>query len=177
MHLEHITAFCTLGKHQDPLRKAIHDLKYNNQRELGAVLGKLLLERIFAEDWSFDIIIPVPLHPARFLKRGYNQAKELLNAANSSLESAVLTNVLYRSKETPPQVGQNAQARINNVQDAFAVSPQNNPLIHNKNILLIDDVCTTGATLSACAHVLKSSGASHVYAATVSQASNIEDDR
>ena len=175
--LDFIDGFCCVGIHTDMLRKSIHDLKYNNQPQLGNILGNLLFQEVITQNWSIDIIIPVPLHSTRFLKRGYNQAKELLTAVHPSMESAVLINVLQRVRETPSQVGKSATERAHNVRDAFAVRQPHVSEIHNKNILIIDDVCTTGATLSACAEALLRAGASKIYAATVSRAANVHADR
>jgi len=163
-------AFASVGVHTGPFRKAIHDFKYNNRTNLQQVLGSLLAATIHKQKWSFDLIIPVPLHSTRHKQRGYNQANILATVAATILESTTLPHVLHRTRNTAPQVGKNTLERLSNVHAAFTVPPGQHPLIHNQRILLIDDVCTTGATLAACAEALRHAGASCVFAATLSHA-------
>jgi ComF family protein len=129
---------------------------------LAEPLAERLAERIA---WSFDAIIPIPLHESRLAERGYNQAGLLAEAVGKQLGCAVLDNTLVRERATPHQVGLNAVERRENVQGAFSVKGKVVP-----RVLIIDDVCTTGSTLSAASQALREAGVEMVYAATVSLA-------
>ena len=107
-----------------------------------------------------DLLIPVPLHPTRLIKRRYNQAA-LLARALAKITPAVFTpDILFRTKRTQSQGGFNARARMENVRGAFSVKQKSR--IKDRNLVLIDDVYTTGATLDACARALKRAGAAQV---------------
>jgi ComF family protein len=108
-----------------------------------------------------DCVVPVPLHPWRRLRRGFNQAADLARALDRPVVHA-----LWRSRWTPPQMALPARSRRANVHNAFMLSPWTSP-IDDRIVVLIDDVRTTGATLDACAKVLKAAGAREVRALTV----------
>lgn len=166
--------FVSVGDHQGPLRKAIHDLKYNHRPQLHYPLGQLLAATILKQTWTFDLIIPVPLHSTRNIQRGYNQAKILATVVANDLEYQTLPHILQRTRHTMPQVGKSSQERLSNVQGAFAIPTEYTPLIRDRHILLIDDVCTTGATLAACADALRDAGAGKILGATLSRARYID---
>ena len=107
-----------------------------------------------------DLLIPVPLHPTRLIKRRYNQATLLARALSKITPAEFAPDVLFRTKRTQSQGGFNAQARIENVRGAFSVKQA--ARIQGRNVVLIDDVYTTGATLEACARILKQAGAAQV---------------
>ncbi len=108
-----------------------------------------------------DCVVPVPLHPWRRLTRGFNQASDLARALDRPVVHA-----LWRARSTPPQMGLPARARRTNVRGAFILSPWA-PSIEDLAIVLVDDVKTTGATLNACAKVLRNAGAREVRALTI----------
>lgn len=168
--IDGIDDYVAVGAHRDALRQAIHALKYENLPQVANDLGFLLAKSILQKDWQFDTLIAVPLHKDRQQKRGYNQAIELAQVAATHLECAILPNALYRTLATTPQVGKNLHERQDNVKDAFELHPDYAPQVQNHRIILIDDVCTTGATLVACADVLRRAGVRHIYAATISRA-------
>lgn len=149
------------GKYQDELlAKAIHLFKYKFIRELDESLGKLQSRtlRHFSVPIP-DLIIPVPLHKRRLRWRGYNQSALLANQVAKSiapgLEIPVAENVIFRSRHTPPQMKiKKLSQRVENVSGAFALFPLPQNFLKGKNILLVDDVCTTGSTLFECAKVL-----------------------
>jgi ComF family protein len=158
------------GDYDGTLREIIHAFKYHGHRTLATRLGALL------RDASSDVInevacaVPVPLHPWRRLHRGFNQAADL--AATLSIP---VVHALWRRRMTSPQTGLSAGARRRNVRGAFRLSPLLRrgviqSMIAGRIVLLVDDVRTTGATLDACAHVLRDAGAKEVRALTVARA-------
>ncbi|MCB9437959.1 MAG: ComF family protein [Anaerolineales bacterium] len=161
--------FTCIGTHSGPLRKIIHALKYEATPRLAQPLGALLTQQLHQQKWSFDTIIPVPLHQHREEERGYNQAKIIAHAL--VVENTIVMDALARTRETPTQVGKTAAERKTNVNDAFALKPAFLPQqLEGKRVLLIDDVCTSGATLVACAAPLRAAGVVTLYAATLSRA-------
>ncbi|BCM90009.1 hypothetical protein IAD21_01860 [Abditibacteriota bacterium] len=154
-------------------RGAIHRLKYGGKSALAARLAPVLSRTVREEDAlktiRFDCVAPVPLHARRERKRGFNQSELLARAVADELGVA-LGRALERTRATPPQVGLNLKERQVNVRGAFALSP-GFELPPNANILLVDDVFTTGATLRECATVLKRAGAGSVCAVTLARQS------
>ena len=161
-----------------PPRHAIHRFKYQDKialaPSLAAVLNGFLTEqpddvpRIPME--RVGLLIPVPLHPWRQYRRGYNQSA-LLARELSKLNGVPSAEVLRRTRHTTPQIELKAGERAANVKDAFAVDEaalsRFNPA--GEAVLLIDDVSTTGATVAECARVLKASGIAEVYALTLAR--------
>lgn len=144
-------------------RKVIFALKHGRQRYLASMMAHWLLPLTL--EYSVDCIMPVPLHWKRLAYRGFNQAA--LIAQNIAQLSGIPLELhrLKRSWDTPSQSRFSPQQRQENVSHVFtcqALPPQS-------HVLLIDDVYTTGATLTACAHILKEAGAHHVYALTLAK--------
>jgi len=152
---------------EGPLRQAIHHLKYNGRACLAEPLGSLIVERWEKAALPADLIVPVPLHPARLRERGYNQSTLLAHQLAQACGLPVVEDALRRVKATLPQITLNAEQRKVNVQDAFEAQAD---LVQGRRVLLIDDVCTTGATLAACSHALKQAGATSVWALTLGRA-------
>lgn len=150
--------------HEGAARKAIHALKYGKRRDTAAPLAKLIASQLSASKYTFDIITSVPLHPSRQAERGYNQA-ELLAQETARRMHVPFARLLERTRATTDQIGLDGLARRTNVHGAFRVTMR----IENNSIVLVDDVCTTGATLDACAQVLFQSGARAVYGAAVAR--------
>ncbi|AKL97903.1 ComF family protein [Endomicrobium proavitum] len=155
--------------YQDGVRKLILKFKYSGRMFLTKEFENSLADTAVKNNFHnlTECIIPVPLNFVRRVKRGYNQAELLAFGAASKISKPVYTNVLYRKKITKPQFKLAKSARIENVKNSFLV--KNIELIKNKNILLIDDVATTGATLSTCAAALKLAGAKKVFALTLAR--------
>ena len=157
----------SVGYSAGALRQAIHRLKYDGQSRLAEPLASLLTDWWAGRRLTVDLIVPVPLHPARQRDRGYNQSALLARrlAAHTALpcsEDAVL-----RCRNTRPQVGLGAAERWQNVDGAFRAEPT---LVAGLRVLLLDDVRTTGSTLEASARALRDAGAATVWALTVARA-------
>ncbi|MBI4673630.1 MAG: ComF family protein [Chloroflexi bacterium] len=148
------------------MREAIHALKYKRRRDVAPALARLLAAQLASENAPFELITSVPLHPARELERGYNQA-ELLAEQTARVMRSTYVRTLKRTRATADQIGLSAVERRANVHAAF-VSTGN--AVAGKNVVLIDDVCTTGATLDACAAALFANHARAVYGLTVARA-------
>jgi ComF family protein len=145
----------------------VHALKYGGRAGLAGALAEALETAIRGEPRP-DLILAVPLHPARLRERGYNQAERL--AAELSLRIGVprLEGAIVRTRPTPPQARLGVVERRRNVADAFRVeSPE---VLDGRNVLIVDDVMTTGATLEACFVTLATAGA-HARAAVLAWAS------
>jgi ComF family protein len=116
-----------------------------------------------------DIVAPVPLHYWRFVRRRYNQSAMLAQLLARQADKSALLDLLLRVRATPSQQGLSAQARKRNVAGAFRLNPRHKAQLQDKAVLLIDDVHTTGATLSACCAVLKRQGARSVDVLTLAR--------
>ncbi len=163
------------GSYEAGLRDLIHLLKFEGVRPAAAVLGRMLAEAISKLEapvpWSEVIVVPVPLHHAKRRQRGFNQAELIARAVLKNLADParfrLYPRALERKRETASQVGLTSHQRRVNLRGAFVVAePQN---VKDKEVLLVDDVYTTGATVSECARVLLRAGASKVYVATVAR--------
>jgi ComF family protein len=162
-HLELHGLRC-VSLYEDSLRSAIHILKYQGQQRLAEPLGLLLAQAFTSYGLRADGIVPLPLHEQRQRERGYNQATLLARICAARLQIPCLENLVIRQRATRAQVGLNAQERQQNVTGAFALaSGFQVRALARRSILLIDDVCTTGATLEACAAPLYAAGIAEVW--------------
>ena len=150
-----------------PIREAIHRLKYKGDFGLADTLSEFLIKEIADLKWDIDMIIPVPLSSGRKDERGYNQAALIGFPIGLFFNYAYRPNGLKRIRETISQVGLSREERLINVKNAFEADPK---VVAGKSILVVDDVCTTGSTIRACAEALVSAGAAAVYAITVARA-------
>ena len=155
---------------EGPVRPAIHALKYKQARDLARPLAELMLPSWRHLPQPPDAIVPVPLHPARERERGYNQSQLLAAVIGPAVGVPVDGSLLVRTRQTTPQVTLQAQARRENVADAFGIRPEQANLAPGRRFVLIDDVCTTGSTLGACAAALVAAGAQQVWAFTLARA-------
>lgn len=143
-----------------PIRRAIHALKYTGNTTIAPDLANIMALRW--QIWSFptDLIMPIPLHPAREIERGFNQSALLAQLFADQVNLPIENNGVFRIRPTEQQAKQlNRQARVDNVAGAFMADPYH---VKNKRILLIDDVTTTGATLEAAAKGILNAGAQSV---------------
>lgn len=160
----------TAGDYDRSLRAIIHAFKYDGRRGLAARLGALTREAGVDLLNDAACTVPIPLHPWRRFRRGFNQAADLAASLNLPVVHA-----LRRSRLTAPQTGLTAAARRANVRGAFSLSPfmsrrTRTSMLVGRIVVLVDDVRTTGATLEACALVLKNAGVREVRALTVARA-------
>jgi len=163
---EGLTYTRSLWAYNDKVEKLIHEVKFFRKLKLGSRVGKDLA-KLVKEDKTLSraaLIIPVPLHSTRFRERGYNQSLLLAAEIASQTKLTLQTNALKRVVQTKAQSKLKAAERKLNIRRAFRV--QNTDLIKNKSILLVDDVMTTGSTLSACAVPLFEAGAREILAIT-----------
>jgi ComF family protein len=145
----------------------LHQLKYQGQREVGTALGQLYGSELHAAGLAadFDLIVPVPLHPYKLAKRGYNQAAVFAEGLSLGLQLPWNTTALRRITRTATQTKKNRIQRWLNVAEVFEVSRPEE--IAGLRVLVVDDVLTTGATLEACGAMLLASGAAEVSFATI----------
>lgn len=160
-----------VGPYEGVLREIIHALKFDQRRSVAARLGTMIRESAEAILADADALIPVPLHPWRQWRRGFNQATLLA----STLDLPVW-HALWRRRATSPQAELDAAARRDNVAGAFALAgltPRSRARwrsrVDGKLVVLVDDVQTTGATLEACARVLVAARAREVRAVTAAR--------
>ncbi len=151
---------------EGPVKDAIHRLKYKGERASTGLLARLMAEYLEGNPVPADALVPTPLHPRRLRSRGYNQSALLARELGKRLSLPVREDLLIRVRNPRPQVEtQSQQERRVNVADNFACRTDAAGL----TVLLIDDVATTGSTLSECATALKAAGAARVHALTLAR--------
>jgi len=147
------------------LQHIIHALKYNKKFRVGIYLGELLAESLKQQDWQIDLIIPVPIHHLKKAERGYNQSDFIVKGLSKGMKIPYSLSTIKRVRFTETQTDLNLNERAKNVENAFKLRKPKK--LKGKNILLVDDVITTGATILECAKVLVNYGAKTVYACSV----------
>jgi ComF family protein len=157
---------------EEPIRALVHELKYNGMKRIGVELGREIGRCLLGEGVcrDIDVVMPVPLHRARLRERGYNQSDCLCQGISEVTGVPPLHRVLTRRRNTASQTALSAAERVSNVADAFAARAGTAFRVRGSGILLVDDVITTGATVRACASVLRSFGAGSVHAASAALA-------
>ena len=146
-----------------PAGGMVRNLKYNAAWILAEPMGADIawaVERL--RPWPVDFITSVPMHPARLRKRGRNHAELLARSVAARLDLEY-RELIYRTRNTPPQARLDAKQRRRNVKDAFAVLPECREILPGTTVLLIDDVFTTGATMRNCVKALRSAGVDRIY--------------
>ena len=148
----------------DELRTAIHSLKYEERARIGFFLGELLGDQLHKKTiQELDYLIPVPLHPVKFRDRGFNQARWIADGLGKAVQKPVRTKLMKRIKHTISQTTLDRKERLNNMIKAFKINQD----VTDKNIGIVDDVLTTGSTISSMASILKDAGAKKIIALTV----------
>ena len=163
------------GSYDGGLRELIHLLKYNGVRPAANVLGRMLAEAVEDLQPHFSgtevLIAPVPLHARKQRQRGFNQseliARSALKLTTTGSRFDLSASVLERCRETTSQIGLSRHQRRENIRGAFRVTKPDD--VNGREVLVVDDVFTTGTTVSECARILRRVGASRVYVATVAR--------
>ncbi|HYN48815.1 MAG TPA: phosphoribosyltransferase family protein [Candidatus Nanopelagicales bacterium] len=150
------------------VRDALHALKYRGEQRLAQPLGDAVAARWREASIGGDLLVHVPVHPARRAARGYDQAELLARAAAATLGRSAVP-ALRRDRATAPQYELGRERRAANVAAAFTVVPARRADVAGRWLVLVDDVMTTGATLIACAEALLDAGAAAVSAVTVAR--------
>jgi ComF family protein len=160
------------GSYESGLRELIHLLKYEHVRPAAGVLGRMLAEVIqeLAAEFNDALVVPVPLHASKLRQRGFNQAEDIAKAALKQLKTPRLQlagGVLDRRRATESQTGLTRAQRLENIRGAFSVKQSEK--LRDRDVVLVDDVFTTGTTVSECARIVRRSGAARVFVATVAR--------
>lgn len=150
------------GLYDGALKKAINLMKYHNVKRLSSPLSRVMLNMKTSQ---VDAVLPVPLYITRLKQRGFNQSALIARYMAEGLGSKLILDSLVKVRDTKAQVGLNSRERRKNMRNAFGI--KNRELIKGKQILLIDDVATTGATIRECSKVLKKAGAGPVHVITL----------
>ena len=151
-----------LLNYDEAARRSMSQIKYYNKREYLDFYGAAISARYetLIRRWNVDAIVPIPVHPSRRRKRGFNQAEVLAQIIGERLGIRVLPDLLVRTKRTMPQKELSAAERLKNLSGAFAAGASHPEI---RRILLVDDIYTTGSTIEACSRVLRSAGAECIY--------------
>ena len=164
--LKSLTRLRSAVAYEGPIEPVVHRFKYEGWRRLAAPLAQLVAERLAVEGLAARWVVAVPLHPVRQRQRGFNQAELLARELRKRMVLSAPAGQLVRTRATPPQVGRDRLRRFDNVKDAFAWRGAG---LEGESILLVDDVATTGATLDACASVLRAAGSGPVTGVSVAR--------
>ena len=153
--------------HREPVSGAVYRFKYKNKRNWGRIFAVELAEHYEGQirAWGIEEIIPIPLHSSRKRKRGFNQSEVVAGILSELTGIPCRTDVLFRIRKTVPQKQLDRRGRKDNLLGAFGVSREWNAC---ENVLLIDDIYTTGTTVGRAAKMLKKAGAQNVYFLTIS---------
>jgi ComF family protein len=158
-----VAATVCFGIYSDALKEAIHQFKFSPQKRLARPLAALM-DRTGIP--GVEGIVPVPVSPRGLRERGFSHTLLLARALSKERGIPVHTGLLYKRKETPPQVGLSRAERLTNLRGAFSTRKR----LNGERVLILDDVITTGATVRECAKTLRKAGAGTIYAASLARA-------
>jgi ComF family protein len=150
-----------------PIQNGLHTLKYRRNIGLGEAIALHMTDYVRSLQWPADTLIPVPLGKKRLKERGYNQVGLVARPLAVQLGLRYEPGALRKIRETRTQVGLTASERSQNVQDAYRADPRR---VERKSVIVMDDVATTGSTISACTAALLSAGAKDIYVLTIARA-------
>lgn len=160
----------SVAVHQGVARRLVHGLKYRDRTDLATMMAAWMLRAGDGAVEAADVILPVPLHRFRLMSRKFNQSAELARHLARLANKPLLPATLLRVKRTKQQVGLGVSAREDNVRGAFRIATNRRQDIAGKRVILVDDVYTTGATVSAAVRVLRRAGASDITVLTFARA-------
>lgn len=155
---------------ENVIQHLIHQLKYKSNKDIGVYMGELMGSTLLNSNRfiNIDALIPLPLYPDKERKRGYNQATVICNGMSTVMNIPVITNNVQRQRFTETQTRKHRAERWQNVEGSFVV---NNPAaLSGKNILLVDDVITTGATIEACGSTILQCEGTKLFVASLAYA-------
>lgn len=159
-------ALRSCAEYAEPLRSAILRMKDNPDYGLGLRLSHHLVSTFKKQDWKIDLVVPVPINEVHYRKRGYNQTDLFGYPFSLAIHSHYKPKVLSRIRQTRSQVGLTARERMENVTGAFKADASQ---VREKNVIIVDDVATTGSSISACAAALLEAGAREVFGITLAR--------
>lgn len=157
-------------KYEGQIRKLLIDYKFNDKPYLYKTFASIILSNKKIVDFinNYEIIIPVPIHRKRIINRGYNQSELIAKEISNKLENIkFINNLLIKTKNNIAQSTLSKEERITNVKNIYKI--RDNNLINGKNIILIDDIYTTGNTVNECCRILKENGAQEIGVFTISK--------
>ncbi|NQY73134.1 MAG: ComF family protein [Candidatus Margulisbacteria bacterium] len=161
-----LTNIHSLCRYEDPIKHLLSRIKFDGQKHIASHLSTLLKRHIPSQTLkNIDVIIPVPLHSARYKKRGFNQVDLLFQPLAKATHIPYHNHILSRIKATPPLFNLDKEQRPIILQDAFCI--HHPKVILGKNVMIVDDIYTTGSTLNACGRLLKKKGAKSVQGMTL----------
>lgn len=160
----------SVALYDDLARVLVHALKYRDRTDLAPMMAGWMLRAGDGTVEAADAIVPVPLHRFRLLWRKFNQSSELARALGGLSGRPVLVDAVRRTKRTRRQIGLGPRAREENVRGAFTVTPEGREALFGRRVVLVDDVYTTGATVSAVTRALKRAGAADITVLTFARA-------
>jgi competence protein ComFC len=164
---DHLDTIRSVFVFEGIIRRAVHELKYRNLRSIAACLSQYMADYFVEHDLAADVLLPVPMHENRMKRRGYNQSELLAGQISTMISVPVRGDLIRRGRDNKPQARTTcAEERRRNMEDAFTCISNE---VSGKDIIIIDDVCTSGATLEACAAALKLKGANKISGFTLAR--------
>lgn len=160
------TALRSYADYQGPLREALHSLKFKSNLALADTFAAYLIPLVQNLGWQFDVVLAVPMSRAKKRSRGYNQAAQIAHPIAMAFHTEFSENFITRQFEAKSQIGLSREERFKNIHNAFQ---GNSAKLIGKKVLLVDDITTTGATITSCAKALKESGCERIYCITVAK--------
>jgi len=156
--------------YEEKTRELIHHFKFRNKPSIYIIFSRLISAVLHRKEniGEYDFLIPVPLYVTRLLKRGYNQSYLLAKGVAENFNIPLRADLVQRVRETKPQIELKRNERAKNIKGAFKVTSTD--MVNGKNIILVDDIMTTGATLNEISRILKKSGAKRIASLVVARA-------
>jgi ComF family protein len=150
-----------------PIQNGLHTMKYRRNIGLGESIAVQMVDFVHSQNWRLDLMMPVPLGKNRLKERGYNQVGLVARPLAYHLGLQYAPEAVWKKRETRSQVGLSLSQRRENVHQAYEANPR---IVKGKSILIMDDVATTGSTISACTEALLSAGAQEIFVLTIARA-------
>jgi len=167
VHVKHVWAYYKFTK-KSGVQKLLHQIKYNDLPEAGELTSTWFGESLATVKPDIDIVVPIPLHPAKKRKRGYNQADYIAKGIARGMQKEWVAEAMTRNTNTETQTKKGRKERFNNAKSIYEVAEPG--LVKGRKILLVDDVITTGATIGSCAQMLLDAGCTEVSVAALAAA-------